>query len=361
LLRHQKEFESSRIEPPGLKTDEIMDQPPFSVILPTFNRARFLPDAIDSVFIQGVPDVQLIVVDDGSTDDTQSVVEAYGGNIQYIRQENQGAAAARNTGLSLATGRFISFLDSDDVWMPGKMKAELSIFDNDPWAEAIISDSERWMENEMVCRSWFADQGLAVPENKPARLAPMPALWTRRKTFATCCLTIIRATLERLGQPPFDTSLRTHQDWDFAIRVIHSCNVIVLPDSTAKVRRFDDGTRIGRPLPGTPYPPHVKCMMAYRRYRIFEKAQKMKGWPAEVIPHIEDARSEAAREFADNLSGGNRRGLARIVARECQRGAFGSAAAVLASGLAPERIRSLFRRSGATKSRAHITATTGRP
>lgn len=319
-----------------------MDHPTFSVILPTFNRARFLPDALDSIFVQGVPDVQVILVDDGSTDDTRAVVAAYGRGVQYVRQENSGVAAARNTGLSLATGRFISFLDSDDVWMPGKMEAELSIFDGNPSAEAVISDSERWLEDELVCPSWFAEQGLAVPENKPAPLSPTPPLWARRKIFATCCLTIKRAALERLGEPAFDTSFETHQCWDFAIRMIHSCNVIVLPDRTAKIRRFDDGTRVGRPLPGTQYSPAVKRVMAYRRYRIFEKAQKMKGWPDEVIPHIEAARSEAAREFADNLNGWRGPEFARLILKELRRGAFGSAAMVMASGLTPARLRSLF-------------------
>ncbi len=319
-----------------------MDKPIFSVILPTFNRARFLPDALDSIFIQGVPDVQVILVDDGSTDDTEAVVAAYGRGVHYVRQKNSGVAAARNTGVSLATGRLISFLDSDDVWLPGKMKAELSIFDGDPSAEAVISDSERWIENELVCPSWFGEQGLVVPEHKPAPLPPTPPLWAKRKIFATCCLTITRAALERLGQPPFDTSFETHQCWDFAIRMIHACNVIVLPERTAIIRRFDDGTRVGRPLPGTPYPPAVKRAMAYRRYRVFEKAQRLKGWPADVVPHIEAARSEAAREFADNLSGWRRPDLGRLVLKELRRGAFGSAAAVMASGLAPSKLRSLF-------------------
>jgi len=319
-----------------------MGQPVFSVILPTFNRARFISDALDSIFIQGVPDVQVIVVDDGSTDDTEAVVAAYGFGIKYVRQENGGTAAARNTGLSLATGRFISFLDSDDVWLPGKMKAELSIFDSNSSAEAVISDSERWLENELVCPSWFGEQGLVVPEHKPTQLAPTPPLWTKRKIFATCCLTMKRAALERLGNPPFDTSFETHQCWDFAIRMIHSCNVIVLPDRTAMVRRFDDGARVGRPLPGTPYPPAVKRVMAYRRYRIFEKAQSMKGWPDEVVSHIKAARSEAAREFADNFSGWRRPDLVRVALKELRRGAFRSAAAVMASGLAPVRLRSRF-------------------
>jgi glycosyltransferase involved in cell wall biosynthesis len=318
-----------------------MDRPTFSVIVPTFNRARVLPDALDSIFVQGVPDVQVVIVDDGSTDDTPGVVAAYGRGVQYVRQKNSGVAAARNIGLDLATGRFICFLDSDDVWLRGKMKAELSIFDGDASVDAVISDSERWLENELVCPSWFAEQGLVVPGDKPAPLPAVPPLWARRKIFATCCLTITREALDRLGRPSFDTSFETHQCWDFAIRMIHSCKVIVLPDRTAMVRRFDDGSRVGRPLPGTQYPPAVKRAMAYRRYRIFEKAQRMTGWPEQVIPHIEAARSEAAREFAHNLNGWEP-DLARLVFKELQRGAFRSAAMVTASGLAPAKLRSLF-------------------
>ena len=93
-----------------------------SVVIPTFNRARYLPDALDSVARQGVEGIETIVVDDGSTDETEAVVAAYGSAVRYVRQPHHGAAAARNTGVALATGRFISFLDSDDIWMPAKTR-----------------------------------------------------------------------------------------------------------------------------------------------------------------------------------------------------------------------------------------------
>src|SRR5215471_14162103 len=125
-----------------------MGEPKVSVILPTFNRARFLPDALESIFVQGLPNVQVVVVDDGSTDDTEEVVAAYGKRVQYVRQENGGPAAARNTGLSLAKGSFISFLDSDDIWLPGKMNAELSAFEDAPWADAIISYAVCCLKNK---------------------------------------------------------------------------------------------------------------------------------------------------------------------------------------------------------------------
>jgi len=92
-----------------------------SVIIPTYNRARCVGEAIDSVLVQEPPADEVIVVDDGSTDATSAVLAAYGDRITVIRQDNAGAAAARNTGLAHACGDWIAFLDSDDLWLPGRM------------------------------------------------------------------------------------------------------------------------------------------------------------------------------------------------------------------------------------------------
>src|SRR5262249_12424560 len=176
-----------------------------SVVIPTFNRARVLPDALDSVFAQRIDAVQPIVIDDGSTDDTESVVAAYGRGVHYVRQTHRGAASARNAGVGLATGRFVSFLDSDDVWMPGKTAIELAVFDQNPRVDAVISDSERWRDNAMVCSSWLADRGVIVSGDAPTPL--LTAHLQKGKTFATCSLTITRDALARLGAPLFDTTL----------------------------------------------------------------------------------------------------------------------------------------------------------
>jgi glycosyltransferase involved in cell wall biosynthesis len=93
-----------------------------SIVLPTYNRAAFLPDALRSITGQENGDWELIVVDDGSTDDTAAVVHAFadviGGRLQYIRQANQGAYPARNTGIRAARGDYVAFFDSDDLWLP---------------------------------------------------------------------------------------------------------------------------------------------------------------------------------------------------------------------------------------------------
>jgi glycosyltransferase involved in cell wall biosynthesis len=321
-------------------------RPIVSIVIPTFNRARYLPDALDSIFRQDVDAVQTIVVDDGSTDDTESVIAAYGRCVRYVRQTHQGTASARNAGVALATGSFVSFLDSDDVWLPGKTKAELAIFENNPAVDAVISDSERWRDNKLVCSSWLADRGLVVSGETPIPLE-VPHL-EKGKIFATCSLTVRRPALARLGLPLFDTSLETHEDLDFAIRMQHCCSVIVLPKLLSQVRRFDDGSRVGRPLPGTEYPPAVKRVMAYRRYRVFEKALHLRGWPDAAVPYLEAGRSEAASDFANNLRGWHS-SVASIVAGELRHAAFGSAATILVHALLPEKGRVLLRSIAAAR------------
>src|SRR5262245_53377862 len=96
--------------------------PAVSIILPTFNRARFLPEACAAIRGQRWADWELIVVDDGSTDDTERVVREQTAGwqqpVKYVRQKNQGAYGARNTGLDHARGKYIAFYDSDDLWLP---------------------------------------------------------------------------------------------------------------------------------------------------------------------------------------------------------------------------------------------------
>lgn len=96
--------------------------PFFSVIIPTYNRAALLREALDSVLGQTFSNYEVIVADDGSTDDTPAVVSSYGNKIHFLRQANQGPGAARNLGAQQATGEYLAFLDSDDVWFPWTLK-----------------------------------------------------------------------------------------------------------------------------------------------------------------------------------------------------------------------------------------------
>src|SRR5579885_1516999 len=96
-----------------------MSAPDLSVIIPAYNRAGFLPAVVDSLRAAGAGSLEILVVDDGSTDDTAAVAAALGPPVRYVRQANAGPAAARNHGFGLCAGRYVAFVDSDDEWLPG--------------------------------------------------------------------------------------------------------------------------------------------------------------------------------------------------------------------------------------------------
>jgi len=95
----------------------------FSIIIPAFNRAHLLPEALESVFKQTCTDYEIIVVDDGSTDNTKKIVESYGSKVHFFQQQNRGPGAARNLGAIKSSGEYLTFLDSDDIWLPWTLDA----------------------------------------------------------------------------------------------------------------------------------------------------------------------------------------------------------------------------------------------
>lgn len=117
-----------------------------SVVLPTFNRAWTLRNAVDSVLCQDYPHIELIVVDDGSKDDTQELLESYKNKIIVLSLKNSGVSAARNAGIKKSRGSFIALLDSDDAWEERKISCQVAFFEQNP--EAMICQTEEvWIRN----------------------------------------------------------------------------------------------------------------------------------------------------------------------------------------------------------------------
>lgn len=114
--------------------------PFFSIVIPTFNRGHMVADAIESALSQSFTDHEIIVVDDGSNDDTAQVVKRYGKQVQYHRQENAGVASARNAGVALTQGEYLCYLDSDDLWLRNKLAVYKAAIDQNPGAPFIFSD-----------------------------------------------------------------------------------------------------------------------------------------------------------------------------------------------------------------------------
>jgi len=120
--------------------------PLVSVILPTYNRAWTLKDAVDSVLLQDYPNIEFIIIDDGSEDNTQELLGVYKNEITVFYQANKGVSAARNKGIKESKGDFIALLDSDDAWDKKKISCQMEFFNNHP--EALICQTEEiWIRN----------------------------------------------------------------------------------------------------------------------------------------------------------------------------------------------------------------------
>src|SRR5215469_16427814 len=111
-----------------------MASPLVSIVIPTYNASHFIAAAVESCLAQDYTPVEVLVVDDGSTDDTVSVLEPYRASIRYFWQPNDGPARARNRGIAEARGQLIAFLDADDIWLPNKLSQQVQCLERSPGA-----------------------------------------------------------------------------------------------------------------------------------------------------------------------------------------------------------------------------------
>ncbi len=144
-----------------------VELPLLSVIIPTYNRADFLQQCISSLRRCGYPNLEIIVVDDGSTEDIAEVVHNCEPVCTYLRQENQGQSAARNFGFRHARGRYVAFVDSDDQWLPGAPRKVIESFEHHPEVDMIFSEARMGNQDEGY-RSWIESRGRSSSSSSPA-------------------------------------------------------------------------------------------------------------------------------------------------------------------------------------------------
>ncbi len=196
-----------------------------SVIIPTYNRSSFLGEAIQSVldqeFFRAHPDFsyEIIVVDDGSTDNTKQVISSFGKRVNYHYQKHKGVSVARNLGLELAQGDRIAFLDSDDLWKKEKIGVQLSFLRAFPQAKVCYTD-EVWIR-----------RGIYVnPKKKHQKYSG----WIFDKVLPLCLISLSsalfrREVFEEIGK--FDENLPACEDYDFGIRLAQKYPVYFLPQA----------------------------------------------------------------------------------------------------------------------------------
>ncbi len=182
--------------------------PKVSVIIPTYNRLPMLKEAVDSVLAQDFEDVEVTVVDDGSTDGTAEEIKPYGGRVKLLQHSvNKGVSAARNKGILHAKGKYIAFLDSDDLWVKGKLKIQVDFLDDNPHYPLCYTDE-----------IWIRKGKRVNPMLKHAKYSG----WIFEKCLPLCIISpssvmMKRTLLTKVGL--FDEALPVCEDYDFWLRI----------------------------------------------------------------------------------------------------------------------------------------------
>ncbi len=194
-------------------------EPLVSIVITTFNQAPYVVAALESVFSQTFERYEVIVVDDGSTDYTPRVLEPFEPRITYVRQANQGIAAARNTGVSHAKGELVAFLDGDDLWEPAKLACQVEAALAHPKSGLIASDGVQFDDTGLIDESLIGPS-VRVLMNPGLGIATIQAFQhlLMGNFIATVSQVMIpRAVLESIG--PSDPSFALVSDWDLYLRI----------------------------------------------------------------------------------------------------------------------------------------------
>lgn len=178
----------------------MSDRSLVSIIMPAYNASAFIADAIRSILAQKHRPLEVIVVDDGSTDDTAAIVATFGDPVRYHWQANAGPPNARNRGLALTSGEFVSFLDADDLFEPNKLAQQLPRVKDNPSVEVVLGGLRHF------------DQG--DPTGGCFHAAPMPH--GDQITLQLSCGLFRRSAFDRVGR--FDETMQQCDDWDWFMR-----------------------------------------------------------------------------------------------------------------------------------------------
>ena len=207
--------------------------PHISVVIPTYNSAAYLPEAIESALAQTLPPLEVIVVDDGSTDGTDVVAARFVGRVRWIRQENAGVSAARNRGIAESTGDWIAFLDADDTWLPTKLERQAACADQSH-AAAVVSGLE-YVDREGRELSEWTDGLPGALLEQVALLRP-----TAVGFGSTAC--VRRECFDRLGG--FFEPLTNGEDWDMWRRIVGVFDVATVREPLVRYRQHADGSHL---------------------------------------------------------------------------------------------------------------------
>ena len=210
-----------------------------SVIIPTYNYAHFIAEAVESVLAQTVPVFEIIVVDDGSSDNTEEVIKQLGDKVKYIRQKNGGVGLARNTGVKNSSGEFIAFLDADDIWLPQKIERQIELFQTDAEIGLITTAMREFYIREKTLQIYAEGKNGWCAENllllEPVAVGPGSTTLVKREVF------------EKIGGFDENKELHPSEDWEFCYRVAREFKLAFLPEVLVEYRNHGNNGHLQIP------------------------------------------------------------------------------------------------------------------
>jgi glycosyltransferase involved in cell wall biosynthesis len=278
--------------------------PNVSVIIPTYNRAYILPEAVESVLSQTYADFELIIVDDGSTDETASMVGGFGDQrIRFFQHDrNRGVAAARNTGLAEAQGVFVAFFDSDDIWMAEKLSVQIAFLEGHPEVGGVFSDLV-WVSGDRKVQSMLRTYP-GFSRLLRERQREIDVVFSQHAIYA-CLLeempVKLQATTLRRDRVweagPFEESWRSGEDWEFLLRFSRA-NALGYVDCALTVLRTMPDSTLGR---------HKKLDAQFLMELFIAEKQKLRREP-DAIAAVRRGIAQHTRELGwQYLNEGDRR------------------------------------------------------
>lgn len=227
-----------------------MSQPTVSIIISSYNCALYIAETIGSVLAQSLKNIEIIVVDDGSTDDTQKIVSAFGAPVRLITQPNSGVCVARNRGIHEAVGQYICLMDHDDYWFPEKLAQQVRMLQDHPEVGVVYSAFTLWCRHEESNR--FPDPSTLNLATDPDDIDEDYSGWIYHQFLLDCWM----LTSTAMFRPEvfaecglFDETLPYSEDWDLWLRISQKYPFIKLRRSTTLYRQHPhQGNRLARDI-----------------------------------------------------------------------------------------------------------------
>ena len=226
----------------------MKNSPIVSVIIPVYNCDRYLAEAIESVLAQTYQPLEIIVVDDGSTDDSAAVAKRFGSLVRYYYQAQSGAAAARNYGLEVAQGSFLAFLDADDFWVKDKLTRQMQVLESEPDVEMVFGHVQQFHSPEL-------DESVKNKIHCPAELMP---------GYVPGTLLIKREDFLRVGKFETDLQMGEFISW-YARATELGLRAKMLPELLMSRRLHETNTGIRQRQSRTDYVRLIKATLDRRR------------------------------------------------------------------------------------------------